>query len=318
MRKPLATESADRSSSILIPTYDADTGLLFLHARGERNVRVVDVGAGWAASDELRPELAMMKSCSTLNTGTEALLGLAMLPKRVVDVKGVEVDRLVQLTTTNVSVLPVTVPRAAALKEWFQDDLYPPAMTGAPALDYDAWKRGENAEAPRESMQPDGMKPVSEKPVEVKTVSSAASNVYDMHGSDRLRLACRKRRRLCTNERSSKQSSQRLPAKQFLTAWQRWPRAKPLLQVLTTTTAATSAGGATRTDACLAARRINNRCMSTVIPYIPSITATKTHHIEGGISCEHVLCRPAHHGMMTQTTIILSSSAHVDARVSRS
>ena len=47
-----------------------------------------------------------------------------------------------------------------------QDDIFVPAATGAPGSGVGAWRAGEDAAAPRASLAPPGMRPVSERPVE--------------------------------------------------------------------------------------------------------------------------------------------------------
>jgi len=53
--------------------------------------------------------------------------------------------------------------------DYFQDDIYPPTHDlRQPVLEASDWIHGESKEAAVLSMQPEGMKPVSEAPVEVK------------------------------------------------------------------------------------------------------------------------------------------------------
>lgn len=62
------------------------------------------------------------------------------------------------------------VPRAEQLRTYFQDDLFPPAPTGAPGTTAGDWFGGYNAPQPRASLCPEDMTPLSEKPAEKQEV----------------------------------------------------------------------------------------------------------------------------------------------------
>lgn len=188
--KPVVNVEVDKSSSLLVPHYDADTGLVFFASRGERNVRVVDVGAAWRTGGETAASeggLGSALPCATLETGAEPVLCLRLTPRRIIDVRNVEVNRLVQLSLSRVSVLPVTVPRAHKLKGYFQDDLYTAAaLTGEPAIGIDEWQAGNDSAtgAVRKSLRPESMQLLSEKPPEVQKESKSARYLKDVREAE--------------------------------------------------------------------------------------------------------------------------------------
>lgn len=95
----------------------------------------------------------------------EPTIGAVMLPKRTCDVRGIEVCKMLRLTTNTVEPVSATLPRAPKLAACFQDDVYPPAPTGQPSQDAASWLGGSNTPPARASLQPAGMMVLSERPV---------------------------------------------------------------------------------------------------------------------------------------------------------
>lgn len=180
---PLARKQFDVSAAQFTPLYDADTGFLVLYARGEQSMPTFDVGASWdgAALDEAVSAGGIrITPCAVLQAGSsDTTTALVALPKRVVDVERVEALRLLRLGNSSVEPISLVVPRSVKLRKWFQDDVYPPAFSGAAAMDPDDWYSGD-ADAsdvfqiPRVSLQPDHLPPLSEKPPEEHRASRSA------------------------------------------------------------------------------------------------------------------------------------------------
>ena len=96
-----------------------------------------------------------------------------MLPKRMVDLRAVEVNRFLKLSTDTVTSISFHVPRADYLKEYFHNDIYLPvrSCTESNATVYD-WKNIANIPSNdtifnpiMESLKPENMMNVTEKPV---------------------------------------------------------------------------------------------------------------------------------------------------------
>ena len=93
-----------------------------------------------------------------------------MLPKRSVDVRNVEVSRLLKLSDSSVTPVSLTLPRAENLKSYFQDDLFKPTRGRSAMLSsYDYMHHAPfDMSTMLESLKPHDMIPLSEKPEEVK------------------------------------------------------------------------------------------------------------------------------------------------------
>lgn len=155
--KPLAHKNIDTSSGMLMPFYDPDTKMLYLGGKGDGNIRYYEVAP---QDNEVCYYLSEFKS-------GDPQKGLASCPKRMLDVPGCEVARILKVTSKNM-VIPVSfkVPRKSDL---FQDDIFPDTYAGEPAQTADEWFGGADAEPKLASMEPEeGAIKQSEAPV-VKT-----------------------------------------------------------------------------------------------------------------------------------------------------
>ena len=91
-----------------------------------------------------------------METLAEPHIGFAMLPKRTVNVKTCELLRFARITPDFVHIVSVGATRARL--DLFQDDLYPPCLSGLPSSSIqDYASGGALPELPRQSMQPEGM-----------------------------------------------------------------------------------------------------------------------------------------------------------------
>ena len=107
---------------ILIPTYDPDTGMVYVAGKGDGNVRYYEVitEAPWVCY------------LSQFISGAPQK-GFGILPKRGVDVLSCEVFRMYKLHATKDLVEPISmiVPRKS---DTFQEDIYPETAAPTPAL----------------------------------------------------------------------------------------------------------------------------------------------------------------------------------------
>lgn len=91
-----------------------------------------------------------------METLGEPHIGFAMLPKRTVNVKTCELLRFARITPDFVHIVSVGATRARP--DLFQDDLYPPCLSGLPSASIQDYTSGGTLpELPRQSMQPEGM-----------------------------------------------------------------------------------------------------------------------------------------------------------------
>ena len=91
-----------------------------------------------------------------METLPEPHIGFAMLPKRTVNVKTCELLRFARVTPDFVHTVSVGATRARL--DLFQDDLYPPCVTGQPCAGMQDYVSGAAVpELPRQSLRPEGM-----------------------------------------------------------------------------------------------------------------------------------------------------------------
>lgn len=129
LEKPLKTMMLDTSSGIVMPFYDQDTKILYLAGKGDGNIRYYEF-----ENDELY-SLSEYKS-------SEPQRGMAFMPKRAVNVNECEIARAYKVTSNCVEPISFVVPRRS---DAFQADLFPPTLSGEPALTADEFFEGKNA-----------------------------------------------------------------------------------------------------------------------------------------------------------------------------
>lgn len=138
-------------SGTLNPHYDPDTGVLFLWSKGEGTVKFFEF------NDE-SPYIHHLTDYST----NIPQVGYAILPKTSVNVKEVEIFKTFKLCLDKVIPVSFTIPRQK--KEYFQDDIYPETLSSEPTLTAKEWLSGINKAPKMVSLQPTGMKKLSEAP----------------------------------------------------------------------------------------------------------------------------------------------------------
>jgi len=154
-KQPLASISVDNSAGTLFPYFDPDTGVLFLTGKGDGNIRYYEI----VDSDPYAHFLAQYSSA-------QPQIGVAMCPKRMVDVKSCEIVKALKLTSYQMQPLSFTVPRTKA--EFFQEDLFPDTLSGKPATTSSEWFSGNDGIIEKISLKPKNMKGLSEAPKEDK------------------------------------------------------------------------------------------------------------------------------------------------------
>jgi coronin-1B/1C/6 len=138
--EPLATYDIDQGSGALMPFFDPDTSLLYLAGKGDGNVRYFEI-----TEDE--PHVFPVSDFRAQSTTK----GMCLLPKLTCDTTRTEVARFLKLTNDSVEPLSFIIPRKS---EQFQEDVYPDAYAGLPALSADEFFSGLNATPRLTSMDP--------------------------------------------------------------------------------------------------------------------------------------------------------------------
>lgn len=180
--EPLVVRMIDNASGQLYPMYDEGLNVVYVAGKGDTMIRgyelsslttdpSTDTKEGGGEKGEKEYHYMMEKCFDYQVQGRDTIAGICMLPKRVVDIRAVEVSRILKLSNDSVNEIHFHVPRADYLKDYFHDDIYLPirSNTESKGTIYD-WKSStsENNElfAPvLESLKPEGMINVSEKPV---------------------------------------------------------------------------------------------------------------------------------------------------------
>ncbi|GAA5808709.1 hypothetical protein MFLAVUS_002104 [Mucor flavus] len=159
LSKPIAKCMIDVSPSVMSAYVDRDCQIVYIAGRGDRTIHTFHV-------DTDKKNLVAVAKIE----GSSLQQGFAFLPKRVCDVKGIEIDKFYRLTPTNIEVVGVRVPRARVSKrpatpEYFQDDIFVPTPdVEHPAQDAESWFKGENKQLEVISLQPKDMTELSIAP----------------------------------------------------------------------------------------------------------------------------------------------------------
>jgi hypothetical protein len=137
--KPLSKQTIDSASGVIMPFFDRDTSVLFLAGKGDGNIRYYEI------VDEAPyiHYLSEFKSASPQR-------GMAMLPKRAVNVSECEIVRMFKLGTKLMEPISFQVPRKS---EVFQDDIFPPCFSGEYTLTAQQWLGGENGDQKLASLE---------------------------------------------------------------------------------------------------------------------------------------------------------------------
>ena len=136
--RPLSQQTIDQAAGVLMPFFDADTGLLFLAGKGDGNIRYYEVV-------NTEPYIHFVQSYKS----SIPCQGVTFIPKRKVNVEKCEVMRAVKLANSTIEMISFIVPRRA---EGFQEDLYPETVGMVPGCSAAQWMEGSNAQPPKISL----------------------------------------------------------------------------------------------------------------------------------------------------------------------
>jgi hypothetical protein len=145
--KTLSSFMMDISPSVLFPQYDPDTHILYVWGKGERQIQAF----------EIRPEndLEPIAKLPSFTSGSPQL-GVAFFPKRLVDIKKVEVAKVLRLTAKAIEEVSFTIPRNKP--DFFQDDIYVDTLDVEHSITTASeWLDKQTVEPQYISLKPEGM-----------------------------------------------------------------------------------------------------------------------------------------------------------------
>jgi coronin-1B/1C/6 len=145
LRNPNSTiysQNLDAASSILIPHWDDDLGIMYTVGKGEGTISYYEV-----VNDATKLYYLSMYRHTTPQRGG------AFMPKYGMDVFSCEVQRFFKLTKDSIIPLRFTVPRKAGA-DVFQSDIFPDCFAHKEALSVDDWQNGQKADPVTVSMDP--------------------------------------------------------------------------------------------------------------------------------------------------------------------
>jgi len=155
LSKPLANVNIDLGNGIYEPFYDEDMNLMQLVAMGDTTIRYY----------EFTNDAPFAHFC-TDNKLLAPTLGIARLPKKICDVADVEFAQFLKISPVSnsqtVERFSAKIPRTKS--EFFQDDIFVPTRGTDSVLTADQWFSGKNGVPKLVSLQPAGMKLLSEAP----------------------------------------------------------------------------------------------------------------------------------------------------------
>jgi len=158
--EPIGVCNLDNSSGMLMPFYDDDSNVLFLAGKGDGNIRYYEI------IDEA-PHYYFLSEYKT-NVPQK---GIAMLPKRAVNVSKCEITRLYKVSGTAVIPIEFTVPRKG---DQFQEDLYPETRSWQPSMTAAQYFAGQNVVPATASLRPGASSPSSPSPSSFQLSGPAA------------------------------------------------------------------------------------------------------------------------------------------------
>ncbi|CAG9762430.1 unnamed protein product [Ceutorhynchus assimilis] len=134
------TLELDCSTGILMPLYDADTGMLFLAGKGDTTIGYMEV-------TDKEPYLI-----EGIRHSGEQTKGACLVPKRALNVMQGEVNRILQLTSSSVVPITYQVPRKTYRD--FHADLFPDTPGCKTELSAEQWIEGIDISLGKISLDP--------------------------------------------------------------------------------------------------------------------------------------------------------------------
>jgi len=143
MSKPIFSTDIDQVSSVLMPYYDNDNGLLYMSGKGDGTVsfsEIINDSKKWYNLGAYR--------------ATDPQKGGGWMAKKACNVWQCEVNRFFKLTKNSVIPISFRVPRKSGA-DVFQEDIYPDTYAGKAAMTSDEWLGGANKDPVLTTMDPE-------------------------------------------------------------------------------------------------------------------------------------------------------------------
>ncbi len=175
---PVISSVIDNGTGQLFPLYD-ENNIVFVAGKGDTIIKFYELNF-------LEDSIASCDKANEFQTSRDPIAGVCLLPKRVIDVRNVEIASMLKLTNDAVIPISYKVPRAEHLKQYFQDDLYPSTIKSmTPNYRVSDWMQicGHNAdiklEPSLEQLKPQDMTNLSEKPISTNVSAKSNRNSQD-------------------------------------------------------------------------------------------------------------------------------------------
>ena len=196
LSQPVSIHTVDSGTGQLFPLYDEGSGVCYVAGKGDTIIRIYELNklkginttsntTSTTSPTDLNTSSFSTSPASTCEraseyqTSREPIAGICLLPKSLCNIQGIEISRLLKLTTDSVIPISFHISRANNIKDYFQDDLYYPirSITQPMYTNVENWLNTTyNNEKSRinqheigqnyDSLQPLNMLKLSEKPIE--------------------------------------------------------------------------------------------------------------------------------------------------------
>jgi hypothetical protein len=171
MTDPMCTRTIDNAPGQLFPLFDESSSVCIVAGKGDTLVRYYECSFLNETSDTFGATCE--RGTDFQSNSREPIAGICLMQKRACNVMNVEVAKLLKLTVDAVIPITFTVPRAEPLKAYFQDDVFGPVRSKLSSYSVADWLSGGHHELSLESLKPEGIQNLSEKPVEAPVTPSS-------------------------------------------------------------------------------------------------------------------------------------------------
>ena len=165
--EPMCSKIVDSESGALFPMYDESSGVCFVAGKGDNIIRYYELNF---LEDQSNLVDAMVEKANEFKSdNTQPIAGICLLPKTLVNVREVEVAKMLKLTQN--AVIPITYSLPRQRKEYFQDDIYGPIKASIPSIDFNSFMSstpGSSIIVKTNNLKPTDMIALIEKPEEEK------------------------------------------------------------------------------------------------------------------------------------------------------
>ena len=170
-KEPITQKIIDSESGSLFPMYDESSSVCFIAGKGDSIIRIFELNFLEDQSKQL-DHISCEKVNEFKSDNTQPITGICLMPKTLVNVRDVEITKMLKLTQN--SVVPITYILPRQRKEFFQDDVYLPIKSTVPSIeigDFISSSPGSSINIKTIDLKPEDMINLSEKPEEEAKVA---------------------------------------------------------------------------------------------------------------------------------------------------